>query len=161
MRKLGVLLLFALAVCSPLQSQESMEVTIGGFSISVPPGWLAQYTKSPYVFILYSPPPESEGDNFRENCNLVVETLPSAYSLAGYMKASVAALKTVYVNFEMVRTEKNRHLIMGEMNGVRVKQLQYFYIKGKEAYVLTFSSTPDEFEQYAEVFAAIADSFRY
>jgi hypothetical protein len=143
-----VLLLLALAAALPAESV--MLIEIENFSMEVPLGWLAQYTKSPTVFMIYSPP--EENDSFRENCNLVVEALPEALTLQRYMRLSLDALRGAYKGLQVVESKDNHHVITGSINDVDVMQLQYFFVADRTAYVLTFTSTPADFEAMAGSF---------
>jgi hypothetical protein len=151
--------LLLLALCVFPAAGDGMRIQVENFSLDVPLGWLAQYTKSPSVFMLYSPP--EENDAFRENCNLVVEALPASIGLEGYMRLSRDALGRVYRGLRVVESGGNFHIITGSMNGIALMQLQYFYIDGRTAYVLTFTSIPPDFDRYRAEFAGMAESFRY
>jgi hypothetical protein len=143
----------------PLFSNDNMKIVVDNVSIEVPVGWLSQYTKSPQLFFLYSP--VEVNDTFQENCNLTIEYLPSSYTIQEYKKAGVTALKSVYGDFQLVESSENYHIITGLVGEVSVKQIQYFYIKSNIAYVLTFSSNPENFSRYKEQFESIAETFIY
>ena len=159
MKKITLMLLLFLLLQTILFSDEYMTVSVDNTEIAVPLGWMAQYTKSPYLFILYAP--IEENDTFQENCNLVIELLPTKYSVENYIHASVATLKSIYKEFKIIEAEKNYHIYTGYLNDIFIKQMQFFYIKDKTAYILTFSSTPDNFDRYIEIFNLIADTFKF
>lgn len=138
---------------------DTMKISINDISIESPIGWLAQYTKSPQLFFLYSP--MEVNDTFQENCNLTIEYLPSPYTIKEYKDASVAAIESVYGNFQLLESNDNYHIITGYVGDIKLKQIQYFYIKSNIAYVLTFSSNPENFSRYKDQFSSIAMTFVY
>ena len=111
------------------------------------------------MFILYSP--IEENDTFQENGNLTVEKLPSKYSVKAYLKAGREVLKKLYANFKLIEEGADYQIFSGELNGIALQQMQFVSISGTEAYVLTFSSTPEDFDRYADTFKAIYSTFSY
>lgn len=156
MRKL--LLLMFIVSLPVLFAEESMKIEIGNVSIESPLGWFAQYTKSPSLFILYSP--LVENDTFQENCNLTTEILYTNFSVEEYINASLETLTAMYTDFNIVTREKNYYIFMGNISNIDLKQMQYVYIKKNVAYVLTFSSIPSDFDKYVDIFKQIAASFK-
>ncbi len=142
-----------------LYADDYMKIKVENTEIDVPPGWFAQYTKQPQIFFLYSP--LEENDTFQENCNLMKEVLPVKYSLKSYMDASLDAVKKVYSELKVEKTEKNYYIFSGIVNNIRVKQVQYYFLKDNTAYLLTFSAIPESFDRYYETFKKIAESFKY
>ena len=111
------------------------------------------------MFILYSP--VEENDTFQESGNLAVEKLPSKYSVKAYLKAGREVLKKLYANFKLIEEGEDYQVFSGELNGIAVQQIQFVSISGTEAYILTFTSTPADFERYADTFKAIQSTFTY
>ena len=138
---------------------DGMQIKIDNYSITIPSLWLAQRTDSATVFILYSP--LEENDTFQENGNLTVEKLPSKYSIKAYLKAGREVLKKLYANFKLIEEGADYQIFSGELNGIALQQMQFVSISGTEAYVLTFSSTPEDFDRYADTFKAIYSTFTY
>ena len=136
-----------------------MQIKIDNCSITIPSLWLAQRTDSATVFILYSP--LEENDTFQENGNLTVEKIPAKYSVKAYLKAGREMLKKLYANFKLIEEGADYQLFSGELNGIALQQMQFVTISGTEAYVLTFSSTPEDFDRYADTFKAIYSTFTY
>lgn len=153
-----VLLLISLSVIKVF-SDDGMTVKIGNYEITVPSGWLAQKTDSGTIFMLYSP--IEENDDFQENGNLAVEKLPEKYTLKAYLEAGRELLKTMYGNFKLLEEGENYHIISGNVKGTIVQLIQFVEIRGNEAYILTFSSDPDNFDRYLETFKEIYKSFKY
>ena len=148
-----------LAFVTSAFGDDGMQIKIDKYSITIPSLWLAQRTDSPAVFILYSP--LEENDTFQENGNLTVEKLPSKYSVKAYLKAGREVLKKLYANFKLIEEGADYQIFSGELNGIALQQMQFVSISGTEAYVLTFSSTPEDFDRYADTFKAIYSTFTY
>ena len=157
--KKTILALFILMLACAAFCENGMEVKIDNYSITVPSGWLAQRTDSAPLFVLYSP--VEENDDFQENGNLSVERLPSKYSVKGYLESSRAYIKTLYSNFNLIEAKDNYQIISGEINGTKVQQIQFVFMKGNIANVLTFTSNPENFARYLDTFKKIQKSFKY
>lgn len=159
MKKISIALVLALALQFLVFSQETMKVEIGNFKISLPVGWMAQYTGNAQVFFLFSP--LEKDDTFQENCNLTPEPLNQKISLEDYIKTIMTGLDGAYSNMKVIEAKDNYRIITGEINETVVEQMLYFYITPKVAYVLTFTATPDSFADYVDTFRKIAASFKY
>ena len=153
--------LFAIILLQSIMvfSNETMKISIENVSIEAPLGWFAQYTKSPQLFFLYSP--LEVNDTIQENCNLTIEYLSSPYTVKEYKDANIEPLQSVYREFEILESNMNYHIIRGYVGEIYVKQVQYFYVKSNIAYVLTFTSNPENFDRFKTQFNLIADTFIY
>ena len=154
---LTAVLFFAFAAAA--FSGGGMQIKIDNYSITVPSLWLAQRTDSATAFILYSP--IEENDTFQESGNLTVEKLPSKYSIKAYLKAGREILKTLYTNFSLIEEGADYQIFSGELNGLALQQIQFVSISGTTAYILTFTSTPEDFDRYLDTFKAIQSTFAY
>ncbi|MFC2280627.1 MAG: hypothetical protein ACFNLN_03520, partial [Treponema socranskii subsp. buccale] len=76
-------------------------------------------------------------------------------------KAGREVLKKLYANFKLIEEGADYQIFSGELNGIALQQMQFVSISGTEAYVLTFSSTPEDFDRYADTFKAIYGTFTY
>lgn len=157
--KKTILALFILMLACSAFCENGMEVKIDNYSITVPSGWLAQRTDSSILFVLYSP--LEENDDFQENGNLSVAQLLSKYSVKEYLESSREYIKTLYSNFNLIEAKDNYQIISGEINGTKVQQIQFVFMKGNIANVLTFTSNPENFARYLDTFKKIQKSFKY
>ncbi len=139
--------------------RDGMQIKIDNYAITVPSGWLAQRTDSSTVFILYSP--IEENDTFQENGNLAIEKLPTKYSVKDYLKAAQEYIKKIYGNFLLIEEGDDYQIISGDMNGTAVQQIQFVSIKDNTAYILTFTSNPENFDRYLDTFREIQKKFEY
>ena len=158
MKKIVVVFMCFILMSISLYADDSMKVKAENIEVDVPVSWLAQYTKSPQIFFLFSP--LEKGDNFQENGNLMKEAVRGKSSLKNYMDESVKALKTVYKELKIEETGTNYHILSGILNNIRVKQIQYLYIKDNNIYILTFTATPESFAKFSGVFKKIAESLK-
>jgi hypothetical protein len=159
MKKLILVLLIISISGLAVFADDVMKIEIGKFKIQLPVTWMIQYTESTYVFFIYAA--TVENDTFQENASLVVEQLAKKMSINDYRKAAIDQLTPYYEDFKIVESKDNYVIISGTINGVSVKQIQYYYINNKEAYILTFSSIPEDFDSYISDFKSIAASFTY
>jgi len=158
--KRSIILFVTLLVLSlAAHGQTTMDVKIGNISISVPSGWIAQYSDTTIIFILYSP--IEENDTFQENVNLTTETLPSKYSEKGYLTAATENLKSLYKDFKIIESKDNYHVFTGIINDKLLQQMQFVQIKDNVAYVVTYTATPDSFDRYVKIFNQIQQTFKY
>lgn len=140
-------------------ASDTMIVQCDGISIEAPVGWLVQYTQSPTVFMMYSP--LENNDTFQENGNIVVEDLPTPYTIPEYMDLSIEFLQSVYTDYKLLEREGNRLVITGHVGDILVQQVQFYHIVDNTAYVLTFTSNPLNFKRYTAVFNSIAQSVKF
>lgn len=159
MKKIILILIIATLTGLAASGEDVMKVEIEKFKLQLPVTWMIQYTKTPYIFIIYAA--LLENDTFQENGSLVVEQLPQKISINDYRKAALGQLEPYYEDFKLEESKDNYVIISGVVNGASVKQVQYYYINNKEAYIITFTSTPEEFADYLPDFKKIAGSLSY
>ncbi len=154
----SLVLLFLSGVFLPLPAiaDETMRIRCENVEVEVPAGWLAVYTRSPQLFVLYAP--LKENDVFQENMNLVSEFLPRKMDVASYMQASAKAMERVFGHIEVLETGDGFHIYAAEMDGVRFLQMQFFFVQDNTACVLTGSADTEDFSLYRDTFTAIADT---
>ncbi len=158
-RYFGLVLALSFLISANLFAENLMQIKIDNFSISVPEGWSVEYSNSAYIFVLYSP--LEVNDTFRENANLSLEKLHAKRNEKQYLEAVQDILSLVYTDFELLEFGDNYHIISGSLNGIEVIQIQYVAIKNDIAYIMTYSSDPDNFARYFDVFESIQATFRY
>lgn len=138
------------------------------FSIEIPSGWEIQRDVMGASLLGISPQ-EGKSDSFRENVNVVVEQLASPLSGSEYFEASQNVLKKVFTNYKLEKSGKStidRHdffwtLFTHQMNKIHAKVIQYSSVDGKNAYVITCSSTPKNFDRFKKTFEKSILSFQF
>lgn len=114
-------------------------------------------------------PVESTEDKFRENVNLLIQDLTGKnIDLNKYTDISENQIKTLAVNSNLVESKRIKNageeyqkvIYSADQGGAHLKFEQYFFIVKEKAYVLTFSSELNKFDQYKEVAEKILNSFQ-
>ena len=124
---------------------------------------------SPLKFVAVDPDAE---EGFATNVNVVVEPLPEEVSVDEYRDAMLRQLAATGIPARSVEREEVE-LPAGratrfayetdydrEGPGETVRTLQYAFVSGEEAYVVTYSTLPDQAGRYAGEFDASIRSFR-
>lgn len=101
----------------------------------------------------------SPSDNFRENINLVTEDLKGqSYSVEEYGQAAMNGIKQYMKEVEFLYKGKQTStkydyykVIYTAKSGIyNLKFMQYYIVDNGIAYVLTYTGTVDEFDNYLE-----------
>lgn len=138
------------------------------YSIKYPADWTADKTgQMGATFFLFSPL-DSESDAFRENINLIVQDL-SAYNLDlnGFTALSESQIKTMVKNSSIIESlrvktngnEFHKIIYSGEQNDLLLTFEQYYWVKNKKAYILTFTCTQESFDRFKKTSEEILASF--
>lgn len=163
MKKYLVLILFTISLFS--FGQEGFETLDGDdFSISYPGTWeVNQSGQMGMTFALFSPV-KFEGDQFRENINLISQDI-SSYNmdLTAFVNLSENQIKTMIQDGTILKSEKTKdyHKIIytGTMGQFKLKFQQHYWVNNGNAYVLTFTSEQTEFDNYQGIAQQIMDGF--
>ncbi len=133
------------------------------YAIRYPDKW--EINASGYMgtkFIILSP--VEENDVFRENINLIIQDL-STYdiNLDDFAQLSENQIKTQFGENSIIEHKKegNHYKIIyqGAQNGIDMMFEQYYFLKDKKAYILTFTSIPTAFDAYKQIAEEILSSF--
>jgi hypothetical protein len=141
------------------------------FSIEFPSEWERIDTQLGVVVTGISPP-TPETARFRPNCNVVVEPLPAGVTLDQYTEAALTTLGQATVDFRPEErgagqlggtpaTVLTSSFTLPQLEGTRVRVLQYAALPSDRAYVVTCTATEDQFATYRARFEAIAASFSF
>jgi hypothetical protein len=142
------------------------------YSINYPEGWSVSDQKSqPSVqFLLTTEESTLIEDKFRESINMVKESLQGQiFTPESYAKLSLEQIKLQIPNAKVISNEpadvgnaKAREVVWSNDfgNGMVLKFKQVFLLKDNTAYVLTYSSTEQEYSDYLEVADKIIYSFK-
>lgn len=105
---------------------------------------------------------------FRENVNLMRQNIKSMnLDLAGFAKLSEKEILELIPEAKLISSEslkKNKqayHKIIytGEQQGMKLQWLQYYFVEGDRAYVLTFTARQAVFSDYQALAEEICESF--
>lgn len=118
-------------------------------------------------FFLFSPL-ESEEDQFSENINLITEDLTGlGIDLDMYNDLASGQLETVIEEYSLIESQRvtwndqsyHKLVYTGTLDALALAFEQRFYVEHETAFILTFASMQDTFDQYAEVRDRIMSSF--
>jgi serine/threonine-protein kinase len=139
------------------------------YSIAYPSNWEESFDKTFGVeFILFSPLASKE-DKFRENVNLLIQDLSNYdLDLDKYTELSVNQIKTMVTNSVLIESNRiskgendnfQKIIYSGDQGAYKLKFEQYYFVKDKKAYVLTFTGEQSEFDKYKESAEETMNSF--
>jgi hypothetical protein len=173
-------LLLTLVSCggSTTQKEEKIEpvkriagweiLTAEDYSIQYPKDWeLNQNGQMGTSFILFSAL-ENDEDNFRENVNLLVQSLQGqSVDLDAFTEISEGQVKsmltncTLYLSKRMKKGGQDYHKLIytADQGGVSLKFVQYYWIENDNAYVLTLTCQESSFSRFKETGEKILNSF--
>lgn len=139
------------------------------YSIQYPEGWEFKTTGGMGIEFIVLSTAENKTDSFRENINLTVEELPQIdATLANYAAVTEEHIKTFIKNVRIVDSETvgdgadeyHKLVYEGKQGKKDLTYEQYIRVKENKAYVLTFTSKRNEYENYKSIAEKIMCSFR-
>jgi eukaryotic-like serine/threonine-protein kinase len=149
------------------------------FSLSFPKNWEVRENIMGATVVGLAPTSTSSGkaEEFRENINIVVETLPQTMTTKSYYDESLKLLKKLFTDFKIEKTGHgsfDRQVAQSQMDKsdpywtvythrmgkLRAKVLQYMSVVGKTAFVITCSATPQTYEKFRPMFEASIKTFK-
>lgn len=101
--------------------------------------------------------PLSTGDTLKENVGIVKSSLKKEYTLDEYylLNKEVLATQSGYMEIESTDIKVNdlnakKSIFKTSMNGTNLQFEQVLIIKGKFAYIITYTATEETFSQYIQ-----------
>ncbi len=161
MSKLLLLVLFAALGAGTLLTYTNAEKH---YTIKYPSEWTKSEQKG---YVAFLSPLDSASDDFRENVNVMVQDLSAnpvdldqytsitKSQIEGMEGSSIISIKDKMVG-GLKGKEVNYNL---KYNGRLLRLKAYYTIKGKEAYLLTFTALPESYSRYELVGKDVMDSF--
>ncbi|WGK70015.1 hypothetical protein P0082_03915 [Candidatus Haliotispira prima] len=143
-------------------------LTENDYSISYPEDWeLDQSGQTGTSFILLSPLSSGE-DRFTESVNLIIQDWTGRnLDLDGYVELSEGHIKTVATDGNIIESTRmttetldyHKLTYAGQPGALNLKFEQYTWLVQDKAYLLTFISEEDQFDNYQAVGEQILNSF--
>lgn len=142
------------------------------YVISYPENWESsdQKSQSNMLFLLLAEEASQNKDGFREKINLSSEILAGQnFKAKGYAELSVDNIKAQIPSSNIEVNEATKidghnawHVVWSADfgNGKMLKFKQVFLVKHKTAYILTFSTTVDDYNNYIKVADKVLNSFK-
>lgn len=137
------------------------------FSIKYPLSWNIGDTKGTQAMFVAKSPLTSKADLFAENVNLITQNLKgNNITLDQYVAFNESQLKTIpqgkiFLSKRETRNGKDYHILVfsGIMSQLDLKAIQVYAIKNEIAYVLTFTTKRNEFNEWKDIGFEIMKSF--
>ena len=138
------------------------------FSMQFPEKWERQEDYLGTAVIALRPG-EGANDKFRENVNVVMETVPANLDVDHYLMISKRNMGKFLTNFQQVdsgQTTIDKHdtkwmVYTHHLGHLDLKVLAYTLLRDDRAYTIRCSSTPEQFTAYRSKFEEIAGTFRF
>ncbi|MFQ6603088.1 PsbP-related protein [Flavobacterium sp. C3NV] len=164
-----VFLLYATLVFSQQNSEKAyrkLYISEKKYSLLFPENWYLKKTDSLQNSFMLLSEKSSLQDNFIENIGLLIKDI-------GYENVKPKMLKKIIdkkfgVSSEIISNRKvlkngltGQEIVYKTMldNGYFATILQYYFIKGRDLYLLTFCSKPEELLDYMPTYQNIYDNF--
>lgn len=139
------------------------------FTIYYPPGWKLSNQGNPNLIFNISSPKTSDQDYIQENVNLIVQEVTEGIDAAAYL---VELEKKASIQLESIKKETNENVTFkgypailstyqAQVNDIRVRWMQYTWIKDGKAYLLTYSAEIIQYEAYKDFANEIIKSFQF
>ena len=168
MKKLILItMVFFLAFTVKAQNENKTYET-DDFSIQYPITWdLQTDMEAPAIFAVRAPATSDE-DIFAENVNLITQNLKGYnMNLDQYIELNEGQIKTIS-NSQLFSSKRKKsdggeyHVLefKGSMSGMDLKVIQLYAIKNEIAYILTFTTMENEFEELRKIGTKILESFK-
>jgi hypothetical protein len=138
-----------------------------GFTLQYPKDWEKQVGAMGSAVVILSPR-EGDSDKFRENVNVLVQTLPDKMTLDQYTKLSLDQAPNLITGFDLLdqgatqlagRPARRVHY-RGEQGAFRLEWEQVWTVLGGQAFVLTYTAERDRYGTYLRTAEATFASFR-
>jgi hypothetical protein len=136
------------------------------FSIAYPSDWTTNFSSSQALFAVVAP--VASGDSFAENVNVLRQDVPAGTTLQQYTDSSLAQGASAVDNFTVVA--KGATTLSGlpatwvEYTAAANGQHAHFYaewaIHGTDAWVITYSADPGDYERLLGGAKATISSFK-
>ncbi|WP_460218000.1 PsbP-related protein [Psychroserpens sp. MEBiC05023] len=153
-------------------AQDKKTIEKDGYSVTYPDTWESSDQKpQPNVqFLLMSDISSQNKDMFRENINMSTELLNGQYpTLAEYSKASLDMIKTQIPSSKII--SNNTISVNGvdaidliwsaSFGAIELKFRQYVLLKNDTAYIITYSASTTEYDDYSTIATSILNSFKF
>lgn len=174
------LLLLTLMACGQTQVKQASEtkapidgwatLSAGNYSIQHPPNWEVNQSGTMNTsFLLFSPLEDSQ-DQFRENVNLIIQSLPDkSIDLDKFTEISEAQIKTMITNVALMESTRvkqgaetyHKLIYTGDQGMYKLQFEQYYWVADKQVYVLTLTCEQSTFSDFQELGETIMNSFSF
>jgi len=172
MKSSFTLLFILLSFFSYTQSDTSkhfIKFSNENYLIEYPTSWAIDTSKDMGTEVVFFSPVESISDKFKENINLIIQSLPDPnidldkYAEVSKVQISNLANDPVIYDSKKIITKNNSEyykLVFGMTQGIfKLKFEQHYFIRNGKAYVLTFTAELDKFDLFIKEGEQVLNSF--
>ena len=138
----------------------------GKFSIGFPESWEVIEGVMGRDMVALAPAVDPD-DLFLENVNIIYAKLDAPITEEDYYKFNMQSLQKLLIDYDLEESsdvqlggrDARKIVFTHTMGVVNAKVLQYLMLIDGQAYVLTFTADPLDFDKYLQQFERIANSF--
>ena len=139
-----------------------------GITINYPFGWEKKEAVMDAVVVFLSPL-ENEFDKFRENLSLIIKKYLLEQKLSGgYIEFEIEQLKETLQDFQLVKKTRikisnipaYKIVYTGKKQEINIKIMQYYALKNKRIYLLTYTAEKDKYNKFLKVIKKMIKSFK-
>lgn len=169
---LSVFIFLAFAIngqTKPENTENWRQYSCSNFTVQYPSSWEINLTGAAGSTFAIISPVESDKDQFRENINLMVQDLNGTLvtTLSDFVNISEDQVLSLAPNGKLIKSEKTtasskecQHFIFAFKQGERnLVCEQLVWIINNEAYVLTFTSEEDKYDEYKSIGKKLLSKF--
>lgn len=139
----------------------------GNFTVGFPEKWEVVEGVMGRDLIAMAPSEDPE-DLFLENANIIYAKLDAPIKQEEYYRYNLQSLQQLLIDYDLEESsdvklqgrEAKRIIFTHTMGVVNAKVLQYLLLIGDQAYVLTFTADPLDFDEFRPRFERIANTFQ-
>ena len=139
------------------------------YKVSYPADWEQSSEQDDKIIYLKSPL-SGKYDSLSDNLNILVDDLGRNIDLASFTEQSVRQLEGLGVNkgegiqikdCKVAGCDAKELVYALVSDGMRLKFKSVWFIKGTKAYLLTYTSTPDQYRVYVSIIDKMVASFQF
>ena len=151
-------------------AQNLAAVQKDAYTIKAPAHWLIDSSGLNGTDIIIFSPLKNSSDTFRENVNVMIQHLPANITnLDTYTEISEQQIKVYFEGSKVSESKRiksgsveyHKIIYTGKMNNYQLKFEQYYFIKNKKAYLLTYTAEVSQFEEYRSIAEQTLNSFKF
>lgn len=137
------------------------------YKITLPENWQVQRGFMG-LDVFAAAPFENKEVGSRANISVISTEGDQELTLDQYFNLNIENLKSKLSDFKQIEsgkamlsgTEARKLVYSHQMNGLDIKVIQYFILKGKKGYVITCAASADVFPKYADTFERSVRTFQ-
>ncbi len=135
-----------------LFAYEVTKIEVENTSLDVPVDWRVSYATALNLYELISPEYVVTGSLHREQLN-------RDFTLDEYYEYSLDGIKELMPAIKIIERKDNYHIFSAVMIGYEIVELQFFYLREQQGYILTFALAKEDFDDYRDMIFEISHSF--